>query len=137
MFKKKDKEKTVHSMPSNIFYFVKLMFSISPLLVIGELFQGVLTTVPNSLISVIGVKYIIDTVTEGRDLMRIFHAVAVIALVMIGSTVISRLFTDFYWNKEREKLYYGINKKLYEKAKSLDIESYDNPEFYNKFILTI
>ncbi len=137
MFKKKDKEKTIHSMPSNIFYFVKLMFSISPLLVIGELFQGVLTTVPNSLISVIGVKYIIDTVTEGRDLMRIFHAVAVIALVMIGSTVISRLFTDFYWNKEREKLYYGINKKLYEKAKSLDLESYDNPEFYNKFILTI
>ena len=137
MFKKKNKEKTVHSIPSNIFYFVKLMFSISPLLVIGELFWGVLMVLPNNLISVIGIKYIIDTVTEGKDLKRIFHAVAVIAIVMIGSTVISRLFMDFYWNKEREKLYCGINKKIYEKAVSLDLESYDNPEFYNRFILTI
>lgn len=124
-------------MLSNIFYFVKLMFSISPLLVIGELFWGVLMIVPNNLISVIGVKYIIDTVTQGRNLERIFQAVAVIALVMISSTVVSWLFMDLYWNKERERLYYGINKKIYEKAKSLDLESYDNPEFYNKLILTI
>ncbi|MBQ2848441.1 MAG: ABC transporter ATP-binding protein [Clostridia bacterium] len=137
MFKKKDKEKTAHSMPSNILYFVKLMFSISPMLVIGELFWGVLMILPNNLISVIGVKYIIDTVTERKDSGRIFLAVAVIALVMISSTVISWLFMEFYWNKERERLYYGINKKIYEKAKSLDLESYDNPEFYNNFILTI
>lgn len=137
MFKKKDKEKTVHSMLSNVFYFVKLMFSVSPMLVIGELFWGVLMTVPNNLISVVGVKYIIDTVTEGKNLERIFYAVAVIALVMISSNVISWLFMDFYWSKERERLCYGINKKIYEKARTLDLESYDNPEFYNKFILTI
>lgn len=137
MFKKKDKEKSVHSMLSNIFYFVKLMFSISPILVIGEFFWGVLMIVPNNLISVIGIKYIIDTVTEGRNLERIFYAIAVIALVIISSSVISWLFMEFYWSKERERLYYGINKKIYEKARSLDLESYDNPEFYNKLILTI
>ena len=37
MFKKKTKEKTLHSMPSNIFFFVKMIFSVSPLyMYIGE-----------------------------------------------------------------------------------------------------
>lgn len=137
MFKKKEKEKTVHSMVSNIFFFVKMLFSVSPLLVIGEFMWGILMILPNNLIRVIGVKYIIDVVTDGKDLHRIFYAVIVIALVLIGSTVISWLFREFYWNMERERLYYGLNQKLYDKARSLDLESYDNPEFYNNFILTI
>ncbi len=137
MFKKKEKEKTLHSMPSNIFFFVKLLFSVSPLLVLGEFMWGLLMILPNNLIRVIGVKYIIDVVTEGKDLERIFYAVIVIGLILVGSTVISWLFREFYWNIEREKLYYGLNQKLYDKARSLDLESYDNPEFYNNFILTI
>ncbi len=137
MFKKKKNEKTIHSMPSNIFFFIKLLFSVSPLLVIGEFMWGLLMILPNNLIRVIGVKYIIDVVTEGTDLERIFYAVLVIALILILSTVISWLFREFYWNMEREKLYYGLNQKLYDKARSLDLESYDNPEFYNNFILTI
>ena len=137
MFKKKEKQKTVHSMPSNIFFFVRLLFSVSPLLVLGEFMWGLLMILPNNLIRVIGVKYIIDVVTEGKDLERIFYAVIVIGLVLVGSTVISWLFREFYWNTEREKLYYGLNQKLYDKARSLDLESYDNPEFYNNFILTI
>ena len=137
MFKKKEKEKTIHSMPSNIFFFVKLLFSVSPLLVIGEFMWGLLMILPNNLIRVIGVKYIIDVVTEDKDLHRIFYAVVVIGLVLVGSTVISWLFREFFWNMEREKLYYGLNQKLYDKARSLDLESYDNPEFYNNFILRI
>ena len=137
MFKKKAKEKTLHSMPSNIFFFVKMLFSVSPLLVIGEFMWGLLMILPNNLIKVIGVKYIIDVVTEGEKLERIFYAVVVIGLVLIISTVISWLFREFYWNVERERLYYGLNQKLYDKARSLDLESYDNPEFYNNFILTI
>ncbi len=137
MFNKKKKDKTIHSMPSNIFFFVKMLFSVSPLLVIGEFMWGLLMILPNNLIRVIGVKYIIDVVTEGKDLERIFYAVVVIALILICSTVISWLFREFYWNTEREKLYYGLNQKLYDKARSLDLESYDNPEFYNNFILTI
>ena len=72
MFKKKQKEKTVHSMPSNIFFFVKMLFSVSPLLVLGEFMWGLLMILPNNLIKVIGVKYIIDVVTEGENLERIF-----------------------------------------------------------------
>lgn len=131
------KEKNEHSLFSNMLFFVGLMFKASPLLVIGELCWGILMNVPSRLISVIGVKYIIDVMTSGERVYRIFWAVGIIAAVIIFSRVISWLFREFFWNVEKEKCYFALNKELYEKAKSLDLESYDNPEFYNSFILTI
>ena len=131
------KEKNEHSLLSNMLFFVGLMFKASPLLVIGELCWGILMNVPSRLISVIGVKYIIDVMTSGERVYRIFWAVGIIAAVIVLSRVISWLFREFFWNVEKEKCYFALNKELYEKAKSLDLESYDNPEFYNSFILTI
>ncbi len=136
MFKRK-KSDGGHSMLVNMLFFIKLLFSVSPLLVIGEFIWGILLILPERLISVLGVKYVIDVVTSGERLYRIFWAVGVIAGVIVLSYTISWLFREFFWNTEREKVYYRLNKKLYEKAKSLDLESYDNPEFYNNFILTI
>ena len=134
---KKNKEKTAHSMFSNIMFFIKLLFEVSPMLVIGEFAWGILMHVPPRLISVIGVKYIIDVVSEGERLERIFAAVGIIALIIVVSNVFTWIFREFFWNMERERVYYGLNKKLYDKARQLDEESYDNPDFYNNFILTI
>lgn len=130
-------KKKYHSTLSNILFFLKLIFEVSPFLVIGEIISGILEVVPGRLISVVGVKYIIDVFTQGENLERIFAAVALIALILVVSHLVSSSFTEFFWVKQQEKAYYGLNKKLYEKAKSLDLESYDNPEFYNDFILTI
>lgn len=132
-----EKTKNSHSMFSNILFFVGMLFKVSPLLVIGEFIWGILLILPSRLVSVIGVKYIIDVVTEGENLHRIFYAVAAIAAVIIISKLFSWLFREFFWNMERERVYYGLNKRLYDKAKQLDLESYDNPDFYNNFILTI
>ncbi len=134
-----DKKKRVasHSTFSNILFFVGLLFKISPVLVIGDFLIGILTVLPTRLISVVGLKYIIDVVSEGEDLERIFTAVALIAVVLVGSKLFIWLFQEFYWNAARERVYYGLNKTLYEKAKSVDLSNYDNPEFYNSFILTI
>lgn len=139
MFKafKKKKRDGAHSMLVNMMFFIKLLFSVSPLLVIGEFIWGVLLILPDRLISVLGVKYIIDVIISGEKLYRVFWAVGAIAVVIVLSYTLSWLFREFFWNAEREKVYYRLNKKLYEKAKSLDLESYDNPEFYNNFILTI
>lgn len=133
----KKKRETAHSTFSNIFFFVSLLFKISPVLVMGDFLIGILTTLPTRLISVVGLKYIIDVVTEGVRLERIFTAVGLIAVILVGSKIFTWLFQEFYWNAAREKVYYGLNKTLYEKAKSVDLSNYDDPEFYNSFILTI
>lgn len=138
MFKfMKKKRDTEHSVFSNIAYFVGLMFKFSPGLVIGELFSSIIRNLPSKLISVIGIKYIIDTVSEGKDMNRVYKAVLIIAGVLILSNVLSLLYREFYWNMAKERLYYKLNSTLYEKAHSLDLQNYDDPDFYNNFILTI
>lgn len=136
MFKNKKTENN-HSIFSNIIYFLGLMFKLSPGLVTGDILSGVMRVLPPRIISVVGIKYIIDVVSEGQNLSRIYYAVLFIAVVIIVSNVATLLYREFYWNMERERLYQRLNSTLYEKAHSLDLESYDNPDFYNNFILTI
>ena len=137
MSKKNKSKETQHSMFSNIMFMLGVMFKLSPGLVIGELVNGVIRILPGRLISVVGIKYIIDVVSSGKELDRIYRAVALIALIIVLTKLVTLMFREFYWNMARERLYYRLNRQLYEKAKSLDLESYDDPDFYNNFILTI
>lgn len=122
---------------SNLFYFLRLLFAASPALVIGELAWGVLTVLPGQLVSVLGVKYVIDIVTSGGDLKRLYAVVAGVVALLALCRLASYLYREFFWNVQREKAYYRLNRRLYAKAAELDLASYDDPEFYNRFILTI
>ncbi|MGN0533818.1 MAG: ABC transporter ATP-binding protein [Eubacterium sp.] len=135
--KEKQAGKSGHSMLSNILYFVRLMFKHSPGLVIGEMLWGIVLKLPTRLVSVIGVKYIIDNVSAGAGKEKIFGAVGIIAVILIASETAAWIFREFYWNSEKERASRALNETLYQKAKSLDLANYDNPEFYNNFILTI
>ncbi len=126
-----------HGILSNTIYMMRLMFSISPWLVIGEIFEQVVTFLPGKLISVIGIKYIIDVVQNGGDIKSIIGALVAIVAIMLFADVFSTLFYEFYAHREREKLYLGIHSKLYNKAKEIDLSKYDNPSFYGDFIIAI
>lgn len=126
-----------HSMVNNIAYFVVLLFKVSPGLVVGDILYGIVEKLPTRIISVLGVKYMIDLVQQGGSAKDVFRVVLIVAVILIVSRLANWLFREFYWNVAREKAYQGLNKTLYEKAKSLDLECYDNPQFYNNFILTI
>ncbi len=125
------------SLFSNIFYFIKILFKISPLLVIGEALWGIMLRLPTRLISVIGVKYVIDNAQKDGGAKNIIFAIIAIAFVLLISETLSWLFREFFWNMEKEKVNQGLSTMLYNKAKNLDLEAYDNPDFYNNFILAI
>lgn len=126
-----------HSIGSNIFYFIKILFKISPLLVIGECFWGVMQILPTRLVSVIGIKYVVDIMASSGDPKKIFAAIIAVAVILIASEFLCALFREFYWNIAREKSNAGLSTMFYEKAKSLDLESFDDPYYYNNFILAI
>ena len=130
-------KKTEHSTFSNIFFFLGILFKISPLLVIGDCVSRITLNLPVRLIAVLGVKYVIDVVTNNDDKIKIVYAVIVIALIIIISQTLNWLYREFYWNVANEKTQKGLSTKFYEKAKQLDLESYDNPHFYNSFILAM
>lgn len=122
---------------SNIIYFIKILFKISPLLVIGEALWGVMLRLPTRLISVIGVKYVIDNAGNENGGRKIVFAIIAIAAILFFSEFLCWLFREFFWNVEKEKVNQGLSTMLYNKAKELDLEAYDDPSFYNNFILAV
>lgn len=122
---------------SNIIYFIKILFKISPLLVIGEALWGVMLRLPTRLISVIGVKYVIDNAGNENGGRKIVFAIIAIAAILFFSELLCWLFREFFWNVEKEKVNQGLSTMLYNKAKELDLEAYDDPSFYNNFILAV
>ena len=135
--KKLSNKKTKHSMISNVFFMLKLMFKISPWLVIGEVLIHIIATLPSRVVSVIGLKFVIDEVQNGGDTKRILIGVILILGLLIIGEVANTLFFELFVHREREKLDLGIQTKLYKKAASIDIAKYDDPEFYADFILSV
>ncbi len=131
------KDKNQHGTISNILYMLRIMFKVSPWLVIGEVAQQLLNSLPGRLVSVIGLKYIIDEVTNGGDTKNVIIGVAVILLVLVFSEILNSLFFELFAHREREKLDLGIQSMLYKKAAKLDMEKYDDPGYYSDFILAV
>lgn len=134
---RKKKNQSNHGIISNTWYMLKLMFSVSPGLVMGEIFEEILSILPGKLISVIGIRYVINEVQSGNDAKKIISGVAMMAGILIFANVYSSIFYELYAHREREKMYLGIHSKLYNKAIELDLNKYDNPSFYADFILAV
>ena len=133
----RNKEKTTHSTISNIFYMLKTMFKVSPVLVIGEILQHIFSTLPGRLVSVIGLKFVIDEVQNGGDSKKILLGIVLMVSVLVLGEVSTSVFFELFVHREREKLDYGIQTMFYKKAAELDLQKYDDPAYYSDFILAI
>jgi len=133
----KKKNKAKHSTVSNVFYMLRVMFKISPGLVIGEIAEQVMGALPSKLISVIGLKYVIDEVQNGGDPKKIIIAVISMLGIIIACEIFTNIFYELYVHRERERLDLGIQSMFYKKAAELDLARYDDPGYYSDFILSI
>ena len=135
MKNKKQTEKA-HSI-KNFFFMLRFVMKHSPFLIFLYVFADVLTNLPWLLSNVVLLKYIIDVVTEGRDYHRIAIAFVIFAFLIVFGNLYNTIVYEIYVPKQKEKLYYKLYTDIYEKAAKMDFESYDDPEFYNDFVLAM
>ncbi|MBR4051043.1 MAG: ABC transporter ATP-binding protein [Clostridia bacterium] len=135
--KMKAKIRKKHSTVSNIIYMLSLMFKASPWLVIGSIFEQIVGAMPGKLISVIGLKYIIDEVQSGGEPKKIITGIIIMLAVIVVCEIFSNVFYELFVHREREKMDLIIQSMFYRKAAELDLAKYDDPGYYSDFILSI
>ena len=135
--KMKAKIRKKHSTLSNIIYMLSLMFKASPWLVIGSIFEQIVSIMPGRLISVIGLKYIIDEVQSGGEPKKIITGIIIMLAVIVVCEIFSNVFHELFVHREREKMDLIIQSMFYRKAAELDLAKYDDPGYYSDFILSI
>lgn len=133
--KNRNKE-NAHSI-RNYLFMIRFISKNSPFLLSAYIICDVLTNIPWILSNVVLLKYIIDTVTQGGDYRNIFIAFAVFVVFIVFGNLLNTLFYEIILPQQKEKLYHKMYSAIYDKAAKMDFESYDNPEFYNDFVLAM
>ena len=85
----------------------------------------------------VGIGYVI----EAAEFHYPFWQVARFILILAAGITLGMVFTvfvgDYIMERTRPKVREKVKLLLYEKAKDLDLECYDNPDYYNKMVLAL
>lgn len=140
--KKTDNEKekvkqTVREVFSNNYFLLKLMFTASPAFVIFVGLDAIRNQVSIFFEHTVLIGYVIEAAEFGYPFKRVASIIIMVACLISLGMVFTVLAGDYVSEKERPKVRQKIKMLLYEKAKELDLDCYDNPEFYNEQVLAI
>jgi len=121
----------------NNWFLFKLYFKASPGYVIALLIEFIRNEVCTFLEFTIAFAFVLESVEFGRPFKETAWFLVIILLIV----VVGLLYNAFFWNlfKERAvpKIERRLKEQLYAKAKEIDLENYDDPEYYNDYILAV
>lgn len=122
---------------SNNWFIIKLSFKTAPLSMICMSLDNIGDTCLQFFAGTYGVKFVLEAV----EFHRPFRSVLLFLSLIIAAYIFRFFFAAVAYIKLAEKAIPKIQKclkeKMYEKAKELDLEYYDNPDYYNDFVLSI
>lgn len=134
--KKDDKKIKAGTIIQNNAFLLKLAWKYTPLYVTLCVLEGVLWGIHHA-IGIYYTKILFDMVGRNEELAKVMRLIIFMAVYYC----IFWVFHYWYWkiqNKiEQKKLQYRMHSVLFEKARSLDLACYDDPEFYNDFVWSI
>lgn len=137
---KEERQKTKQSVKTvfaNNFYMLKQIFSASPSFVLFQAADAVRGQVSIFFEHTVLIGYVLEAAEFGYP----FKKVAGVILLLAALITIGMFFTvyqgEYVGPRERPKVRQKIKMKLYEKARDMDLECYDDPEFYNSQVLAI
>ncbi len=83
----------------------------------------------------------LNFVLECAEFGKSFRTAAVFLLSLLAFVMLGLLFNAFLFQKLQQKtepkIKRAIKEMMFRKAKEIDLECYDNPEFYNNYVLSV
>ncbi len=122
---------------ANYFFILKFILKNSPLLIFLKLLLDTATKLPWMLVNVVLLKFVLDTVQTGGEIKNIFIALAAFAVFVIIVNAMNTLFYEILLPVQEQKLQRKLYDKIYDKAARMDLSAYDDPKFYNDFVLSM
>ncbi len=122
---------------NNNLFILKVCFSASPLYIIAFIFDILRNQILIFLEHTYGIGYVLESVEFGRPIYKVAVFI-VILFILIGLGMVYGAFVNQLISKKAlPKMKQKFKFMLYEKAQELDLECYDNPEYYNEFVLAV
>lgn len=133
---KSNRQSSRHIWKNNI-YLLKLCFRTAPGYVIYFMADRVRHSICVFLEFTIGFNFILECVEFGKPFKDVAIFIAFLSCLVFLGFLFGSYLTNKVEPKSLLKIKMRLKEELYTKAKEIDLERYDDPEFYNDYILAI
>ena len=121
----------------NNFFFMKMMFNASPKFVLLPAIDAIRGECSIFIEHVFLIGFVLEAAEFGYSFRRVADMIILIAALITLGMIFTVFAGDYMTEKERPKVREKIKMRLYEKARSVDLSCYDDPDFYNSQVLSI
>lgn len=122
---------------SNNWYLFKLCYTTEPKYTV----LSIVETIRNELVIFLEFTFALNYVLECAEFGRPFGDAAIFLICLLVFVMIGLLFNSYLYQKlqmkAQPKIKQAIKEMLFQKAKEIDLECYDNPDFYNEYVLAV
>lgn len=122
---------------SNHLFLWKLCFRTTPGYMLYVLYDAFRYQFIIFLEHTLGIRYVLHCAEYGEPFYKAFLVIGVILLVNMLQIIPDGYFIHAMTYRAKPKLYQALKEQMYEKAKQLDLACYDNPQYYNDFVLAV
>lgn len=133
---KKISEYSLQSFTNN-FYMLKLIWEICPLRVILTFFDELMNFAEWTFFTIVFMKYLFGAEEIGRSFEEILFFIICTIIVILLISIFSSWFNQRYKLITDQKIFYHLNLKIFDKATTVDISCYENPEFFDSYTKAI
>lgn len=121
----------------NQWFLWKLCFKVCPGYMIYHLYDGFRYQGIIFLEHVLGIRYVLHCAEFHEPFWKAFAYIGAILLINMIQIVPDGYFIHGWTYKAKPMLYRSLKEKMYEKAAEIDLSCYDDPKYYNDFVLAV
>lgn len=130
--RKKNKQKFLSVLKNNLFMLRKVI-KYAPEYFILKIIHGSLCGISDFLSAYFTLQ-LLNEVSRGGSFKKAAYLLGIMAMLKMLFIAYDKWFVLIKHEKTQKKIQYNMHNELFQKSLSLDLECFDDPEFYNDFV---
>jgi len=121
----------------NAWYAMKLAQEICPSIIVHSFFLWLIGNGEWVFFDGVFMRVVVDSLDKGLGFEHIFKFILISTICFAIFAVYTNYVENVVYPLETNRLFGGIYRKLYSKAKNVELSCYENPDFYNRYTMAM
>lgn len=118
-------------------YMIGFVFKFAPAMFILKILTMFTSLAVNIGFNIFFFKKVVDSMQYGGDFRDVLCYICAIGALIVLDGILSSVLTEKINPVGTLKIHKGMQRLIMEKIKTVDLEKYDDPDFYNSYILAV
>lgn len=130
----KAEKQSVGRILSNTWFMLKIVFKVSPRIVIARIITNTLSPIISFLTGTLMLREIINNFQNGESARNTILMIVVIYLIRAVYFIINYFYNRFFDAVDVQKIERHLNGQIYAKIAEMDLSCYENTQFYDQLV---